>query len=103
MTQAQRVARYNELYNYDITGIKKMTNDEIVARATYGSKSLDELYVKCSDAKRKSYQWILDKYEPSKILAVAGNSMTYTVLLIAGNGDVLHITRNNNYLVEITA
>lgn len=101
MTRAQRVAEYNSEHDYQITGIKSMTVEQIESYKKYGSKSLDEHYQKPSDAKRDSYQWILSKYKPQEILAVQGNSMTYSVLLIAENGDTLHITRDNNYLVEV--
>lgn len=99
-TKAEKVKAYNELYpKYNITGIKKMTEAEIENRIKWGARSLDEAYKSYSDAKEASYKEILRTYRPN-ILAVAGNSQTYTVLLMAENGDMLHITRDNNYLVE---
>ena len=101
MTKRERLQRYRELYpKYDITNIKTMTPDNIRWYESYGEKSLDELYKKPSNAKRQAWQWIMDTYKP-EILAVQGNSMTFSVLLRASSGQVLHITRSNNYIVEI--
>lgn len=101
LTKQQRVNEYNNLhYKYHITGVKKMTSRELESRIVYGARSLDDLYKSCSQAKRDSYAAILATYQPQAILALAGNSSTYTVLLVAGNGDKLLITRDNNYLIE---
>lgn len=101
MTRAEQIAEYNSKHDYQITGIKSMTVEQIESYKKYSSKSLDEHYQKPSQAKQDSYEWILRTYKPREILAVQGNSMTYSVLLIAENGDTLHITRSNNYLVEV--
>lgn len=102
MTKAQRVQEYNKLNkSYNITNIKKMTQDEIDSRKQYVAKSLDELYARPSHAKENSYDEILNTYKPQEILAVAGSSHAYSVLLVAETGDKLFITRSNNYLVEV--
>lgn len=103
MTKAEQVKQYNAEHNYQITNIKKMTAEQISWYVKYGSKSLSEHYNKPSYAKQDSYNWILRTYKPKQILAVQGNSMTYSVLLVADNGDTLHITKANNYLVQVTA
>ena len=102
MTKAQKIKAYNELNsNYEITGIKKMSKESINYSKVHGYKSLNELYKSYSDIKRSSYQAILATYNP-EILDVSGNCMMYSVLLKASNGDILHITRANNYLIEVT-
>lgn len=101
-TKKQRIAEYNEQYpEHNITGIKKMTDGEVYSRGVYGDKSLYELYKNPSDVKVATYKKIMDTYSPRHILAVAGSSMEYSVLLKADNGYILHITKLNNYLVEI--
>lgn len=101
MTKQEQVKEYNNLhYKYNITGIKKMTTAEIESRIIYGKKSLDELYNTYSNAKRQSYADILATYQPQSILGLAGSCFSYSVLLVAGNGDKLLITKSNNYLVE---
>ena len=101
-TKADKVKQYNELNSgYNITGIKKMTEDEIELRAKYGEDDLYGLYAKPSDAKIEAWEWIHRAYKPSRIISVQGSCMTFSVLLEADNGDVLHITRDNNYLVEV--
>jgi len=105
MTRAQTLARARELYpSYAITGIKSTTKDELRARASspYSHKSLDELYQKPSQAKREAWDWIEQTYEPRNIIDVSGNCMAFSVLLETRDGVTMHITRDNNYLVEVT-
>jgi hypothetical protein len=102
MIKQNKIKAYNDQYpSYAITGIKKMSKDSINYSKVNGYKSLNELYNSYSDAKYSSYQAILATYNP-EIIDVSGNSMSYSVLLKADNGDVLHITRKNNYLIEVT-
>lgn len=102
MTKAQRIKEYNELNkDYCITGIKKVNKEHLQWLELNGSKSLDELYNSYSNAKRSSYEDILKTYEPIKIIGLVGSSMTYSITLQAKNGDILWITRDNNYLVEV--
>jgi len=101
MTKQQEVNLYNQLNpDYHITGIYKMSSEQIESRIKYSADSLYDLYEQPSYAKVSSYNAILNKYNPKKILAVIGSSMTYSVLLIAANNDTLLITKNNNYLVK---
>lgn len=102
MTKAERVKKYNELYEgYHITDIKKMTQGQVDYYKHYGEASLNDLYKNPSQAKLDSWRKIWVQYEPLEVLGFVGNSMTYSVMLIAKNGSLLHITRNNNYLVEV--
>lgn len=104
MTTKEKLKTYQELYpDYHITGVKKMTLEEIKSREHYGYDSLYELYDKPSEAKDSSYRELLERYNPQSVLAVTGNSMAYSVLLVAENGVTMHITRDNNYLVEVVA
>lgn len=101
MTKAERVKAYNELYpGFNITGIKKMTEGEIESRIQWGERSLKDVYKRPSDAKLEAYDELVKQYRPKSVLAIQGNSQTFTVLLMAWNGDMLHITKGNNYLVE---
>ena len=101
-SKADKIKQYNELNGgYDITGISKMTQEQIDGYAKWGENDLYDLYAKPSDAKIEAWEWIHRTYKPSRIVSVRGNCMTYSVLLEADNGDVLHITRDNNYLVEV--
>lgn len=101
MTKTERIEAYNELYpRFNITGIKKMTEDEIESRIQWGGRSLRDVYKRPSDAKLEAYDDLIEQYRPKSILAVHGNSQSFSVLLVAWNGDTLHITKDNNYLVE---
>jgi hypothetical protein len=98
-----RIQEYNEKNkSYNITGIKKYTPEQLNYIKLNSAKSLDELYQNCSDIKRSSYNDIINTYEPIRILGVQGSCHSYSVILIAGNYDIVHITRANNYLVEVT-
>lgn len=101
ITKRERIDQYNKQYNYHITNIKKLPREHVEYRLTHGAWSLDELYKSYSDAKRQSYQWILDTYKPTRI-GLEGNCMTYSAVIQAANGDILWITRDNNYIVEVT-
>lgn len=97
----ERVARFNKQNpNYYITGIKKMSAEEYASRIKYGTKSLYECYANPSQAKQKSYNDILQTYQPIEILSVIGSSHSYSVLLLDENNHLLLITKSNNYLVE---
>jgi len=99
-TQAERVKEYNIVNKgYNITGIKKLSKEDLDCSRLNGYKSLDECYKNYSWAKESSYNKILETYKP-EIISVQGGSMTYSVYLVADNGDTLWITRDNNYLVE---
>lgn len=101
-TKAQQVKEYNDNNpGYYITGIKSLSSEQINAYRKYGAGSLDELYKSPSDAKKSSYNKILRDYSPREIIAVQGSCHTYSVILEAGNGDILHITQQNNYLVKV--
>lgn len=104
MTRAQKLARARELYpSYDITGVTSTTREHLRARAAspYSNKSLDELYRKPSQAKRQAWDWVERTYEPRNIIDVSGNCMTFSVLLETHDGVTMHVTRANNYLVEV--
>lgn len=101
MTKVERIKAYNDLYlGFNITGIKKMTEDEIESRIQWGERSLRDVYKRPSDAKLEAYDDLIEQYHPKSILAIQGNSQSFSVLLVAWNGDTLHITKDNNYLVE---
>ena len=100
-TKAQKLEAEQKLHpSYNITGIKKMTAGEIINRKAYGSDTLQELYASPSNAKWASYNEILATYKPVD-MTLSGNSMTYSVILRTHDGLIMHITRNNNYLVEV--
>ncbi len=101
-TKAQRVKEYNENNKgYYITNIKKMTQEQVDNWKKYSENTLHELYKRPSDAKVNSWRKLWVQYEPLEVLGFTGNSQTYSVMLVAANGDLLHITRDNNYLVEV--
>lgn len=103
MTKAQQLQQARELHpSYYITGVKTMTQEQIDSYEKYGSSSLNELYVKPSDAKISSYNAILRTYQPSKIHSVQGSAHSYSVLLTTHDGIVMHITKANNYIVKVT-
>jgi hypothetical protein len=101
-TKQDFINKYNQKNpTYHITGLKKLEVDSLEYAKTHHPKSLDELYSSYSDAKYSSWRKILEDYKPQSIIGLQGSSMAYSVKLIAENGDVLWITRNNNYLVEV--
>jgi hypothetical protein len=102
MSKRERIEQYNDKYGYQITGIKKVSSEHIRYMLTHGASSLDELYKTYSNAKRESFEWIVNTYKPLRI-GLQGNCMTYSAILEASNGDFLWITRDNNYLLEVTA
>ncbi len=103
MTKQERIKEYNRVNSgYNITGIKKVNSGHLQWLRVNGAKSLDDLYKSYSDAKESSYKQILDDYQPLEIIGLQGSSMAYSVTLKAGNGDLLWITRDNNYLIEVT-
>lgn len=102
MTKQERITEYNQLNKgYNITGIKKVNREHLDWLRIGGAKSLDELYKSYSSAKYNSYKDILNTYEPIQIIGLQGSSMSYSVTLQAKNGDILWITKDNNYLVEV--
>ena len=102
MNKKQRIEEYNKNNpGYNITGIKTMDLEYIEARRKYGAGSLEDLYKNPSNAKRSSYNSILNRYAPADIIALQGSCHSYSVLLRAGNGDILHITRANTYLIDV--
>jgi len=103
VTKAKQVEKYNRKYpTYNITGIKNVNSEWLEASndSNYNCKSLYELYDNPSDAKISSYKDILNTYKPKQIISVRGSGFSYSVLLVAENGDTLHITKLNNYLVQ---
>lgn len=101
MTRAEQIRDYNERNaGYYITGVKRMTAEQVDAYKS-DAKSVDELYRNPSDAKRESWREIVETYAPSEVLGLSGSCHTYSVMLRASNGDLLHITRDNNYLIEL--
>lgn len=103
MTRREQIKQYNiDNPGYNITAVKKFYGKPQDLSSVWSSKSLYELYQKPSDAKIESWEEILRTYQPREILSVQGSVHTYSVHLIASNGDVLHITRSNNYLLEVT-
>lgn len=101
-TKAERLQAYRELNpSYHITGIKKMTQEQVNAYRQYSEPSLQDLYQRPSDIKVRTNRELLEMYQPREVLGYTGNSMSYSVMLIADNGDLLHITRDNNWLVEV--
>lgn len=102
MTKQEKLKQYNaENPGYHITGIKKINESSIEQLRNSAPKTLNELYESCSDAKHASYQSILEQYNPQEVIGLQGNSMTYSITLVAENGSILWITRQNNYLVEV--
>jgi len=102
MNKSQRIEQYNkENKNYNITGIKKLRKQHLDYARVNFAKSLDELYSSYSHAKKASFEEILNTYKP-EIIGLQGSSMAYSVYLMASNGDTLWITRDNNYLVDVT-
>ncbi len=101
-TKKERIAIYNAVNKgYNISDIKKLTLEQIRGYENFGAKSLYELYQKPSNNKIESYNYILATYKPKEILCVQGSCNTYSVLLVAENDNILHITKGNNYLVKI--
>lgn len=101
MTKREQIEQYNlDNPGYHITDIKSMTAGQIEGYRKWGAKSLDEKYARPSYAKRMSYERLLQQYMPREIISVQGSSHAYSVLLRADNGDLLHITHANNYLVK---
>jgi hypothetical protein len=101
MTKREQIKEYNlDNPGYHITGIKSMTADELASYRKYGASSLNELYKNPSEYKLKSYYQILRQYNVYNVVSVQGSCHSYSVLLRAENGDLLHITKDNNYLVK---
>jgi hypothetical protein len=107
MSKAQQVREYNEVNSaysdkgYGITGIKELPKEYIQWMRVNAAKSLDELYASYSDIKRNSYREILDVYEPLEVIGLQGSWAQYSVTLKASNGDILWVTKCNNYLVKV--
>lgn len=106
-TKKQLISEYNSVNSaysdkgYGITGIKEYPKEAIQWLRVNGAKSLDELYASYSDIKRRTYREILDVYAPLEVIGLQGSSMQYSVVLKASNGDILWITKANNYLVKV--
>jgi hypothetical protein len=98
-----RIQEYNEKNkSYNITGIKKYTPEQLDYIKLNSAQSLDELYKNYSDIKRSSYNDIINTYKPREIISLRGSCFSYSVILIASNNDILHITKANNYLIEVS-
>lgn len=103
MNKQDQIKQYNEQTGYNITKIKNMTLDDINLYG-YGFNtkySLQKLYKNPSNDKITSYNAILRDYKPRKIICVQGSCHNYSVILQAENGDYLHITKSNNYLINV--
>lgn len=102
MNKQDQIKQYNEQTGYNITNTKTMALSDIALYSYRNPNySLDQLYKNPSNAKVTSYKAILDKYKPSEIVSVQGNCSSYSVMLKAENGDYLHITKSNNYLINV--
>jgi hypothetical protein len=102
MNKQERIKEYNSknaLYN--ITGIKKVSKGHLDYLKNNSAKTLGELYQSCSNAKWSSYNEILATYQPKEVIGLVDSSMSYSITLVASNGDTLWITKANNYLVEV--
>lgn len=100
-TKAEQIKAYNNLNKgYAITNIKKLYGNRSELKNVWAKTSLYELYDKPSQAKIESWNDILNTYEPKEIISVQGSAHSYSVFLTAKNGDLLHITRSNNYLIQ---
>ena len=104
MTTAQKIAEYNQANpGYAITNIKSTTKAGLDYMRSWQGRCTDlyDLYQKPSSYKREAWNDNLIDYQPREIISVQGNAMTFSVWLVANNGDVMHITRDNNYLVTV--
>lgn len=101
MNKLERIKQYNEQNEgYNITNIKKMTKDQL-SYYENSNKTIWDLYQNPSWAKESSYNKIIEQYKPNRVLGLCGSSHAYSITLEAENGDILWITRDNNYLVEV--
>jgi len=103
MIKSDRIKEYNNLNSgYHITGIKSMTVDQLESYKKYNNHNdIYSFYARPSQYKINSWNDILRDYNPVEIISIQGNSQTYSVILKAANGDILHITKWNNYLIEL--
>lgn len=102
MTKAQRLEHFRALYpQLHITGVKTMTSEQVKNFSWYGYTTIEEVYKRPSEAKRYIWDKLMRLYNPIEVYGVNGSSQTFSVLLRAENGVVMHITKGNNYLVEI--
>lgn len=101
MTKQDKIKAYNSKNDgYNITNIKKMTQEQL-GYYTNSNKTIWDLYQRPSYAKENSYNQIIEQYKPNRILGLVGSSHSYSITLEAENGDILWITKDNNYLVEV--
>jgi len=101
MTKQQLIKEYNNKNRgYAITAIKTVNIDFITVNQ-WCNHSLSDLYTKPSEYKVSSYNDILATYDPIKIIDVRGSCHSYCVVLQAENGGYLHITKSNNYLLQM--
>jgi hypothetical protein len=102
MNKQERIKAYNESNEgYNITGIKQVSAEHLQWLRLNSAKTLGELYQTCSDTKWNSYNSIMSTYDPKEVIGLVGNSMSYSITLVASNGDILWITKANNYLLEV--
>lgn len=102
MNKQERINEYNKNNKgYNITNIKKMSQEQL-GYYTNSNKTIWDLYQRPSYAKEKSYSNIIEQYKPNRILGLVGSSQSYSITLEAQNGDILYITKDNNYLVGVT-
>ena len=100
LTKADRIKEYNRVNpDYNITNIKAMRADNLGWSGS--NTSLFELYDKPSDEKIEIWEELLETYKPSRIYSVQGSGWAFSVVMRADNGDVLHITKGNNYLIDV--
>lgn len=103
MTKAQKIKQYKDKYpSYDITGVKSISNDmlEDIKGNKWAVQDLYDLYDKPSRAKQQAWDWILDTYKPV-VYSVQGNSNSFSVWLNTPDGEIMHITKDNKYIVEV--
>lgn len=104
MKKRQLVATYNANHKlpsgYNITGVVKLTEEQINARKEYGKKSLFEVYKKPSQSKIEADEALTRAYSPIEAY-YQGNNSAFTVFLKNQYGDYMLITKDNNYLVVV--
>lgn len=102
MRKQDKINEYNSKNkDYNITNTKTISQDSLDYMRVNDDKSLYEKYDKPSYLKIDSWNEILQTYKPQEIISVQGSHFAYSVYLIAENGDILHITKSNNYLVKV--
>lgn len=104
MNKRQLVAAYNANHKlpawYNVTGVLKLTEEQVNARKKYGKKSLFELYNRPSEVKIEADKNLKLAYNPTEVY-YTGSKSTFSVFLKNQYGDYMLITKSNNYLVVV--